>query len=81
MVEGYGRALFAGDAVNREANPVNLHIATPDVWAGVEALHASPAAFMAQLLRDFAPVQGAVRGFCEVMLATLEEKGDATGVS
>ncbi|GGK25888.1 hypothetical protein GCM10008955_19550 [Deinococcus malanensis] len=79
--EEYGRALFACDAVNREAKLVKLYTADTDVWAGVEALHASPEAFVAQLPRYLAFVQEAVRAFREVMLATLEEKAEPTGVS
>lgn len=79
--EEYGRALFACDAVNREAKLVKVHTAESDVWAGVEALHASPEAFMAQLPRYLVLVQEAVRAFREVMLAALEEIEVAAGVS
>ncbi|MFC4427985.1 hypothetical protein [Deinococcus navajonensis] len=71
--EEYGRALFACDAVNREAKLVKLHTADADVWAGIEALHPSPEAFLAALPRYLTFVQEAVRAFREVMLSTLDE--------
>ncbi|MFC4638500.1 hypothetical protein [Deinococcus hohokamensis] len=71
--EEYGRALFACDAVNREAKLVKLHTAEADVWAGVEALHPTPEAFLMALPRYLTFVQEAVRAFREVMLSTLDE--------
>ncbi len=74
--EEYGQALFACDAVNREAKLVKLHTVDGDVWAGVEALHAQPQEFVAALPRYLSFVQEAVRAFRDVMLAA-QEAGDA----
>ncbi len=73
--EEYGQALFACDAVNREAKLVKLHTVDGDVWAGVEALHAQPQEFVAALPRYLSFVQEAVRAFRDVMLAA-QEAGD-----
>ncbi|WP_155299224.1 hypothetical protein [Deinococcus kurensis] len=67
--EEYGQALFACDAVNREAKLVKLHTVDGDVWAGVEALHAQPQGFVEALPRYLTFVQEAVRAFRDVMLA------------
>ena len=75
--EEYGHALFACDAVNREAKLVKLHTAENDVWAGVEALHDTPAAFVAQLPRYLSYLQESVRAFRDVMLAAAEEVAEA----
>lgn len=74
--EEFGRALVACDAVNREAKLVKLHTAGADVWAGVESLHETPAAFMAHLNRYLGYVQEAVRAFRELMLSQAEDAGD-----
>ncbi|GAA5511369.1 hypothetical protein Dcar01_00076 [Deinococcus carri] len=72
--EEFGRALVACDAVNREAKLVKLHTAEGDVWAGVEALHDSPEAFITHLPRYLSYVQEAVRVFRDAMLAQGEEQ-------
>lgn len=70
--EETGRALFACDAVNREAKLVKLHTVEGDVWAGVESLHETPAQFVRFLPRYLGFVQEAVRAFRDVMLAVQE---------
>ena len=75
--EEYVRALYACDAVNREAKLVKLHTAENDVWAGVEALHDTPAAFVAQVPRYLSYLQESVRAFRDVMLAAAEELAEA----
>ncbi|WP_291429852.1 hypothetical protein [Deinococcus sp.] len=72
--EEYGRALLACDAVNRESKLVKLHTVEGDVWAGVEALHGNPEAFMAFLPRYLGLVQDSVRAFRDVMLAPLDSE-------
>lgn len=79
--EEYGRALFACDAVNREAKLVKLHTVDADVWAGVEALHPSPELFLAALPRYLTFVQEAVRAFREVMLSALDAGEDEAAQS
>ncbi|GAA5436467.1 hypothetical protein M8445_08445 [Deinococcus aquaticus] len=74
--EEYGRALLACDAVNREAKLVKLHTVEGDVWAGIEALHDGPEAFMAFLPRYLGFVQDSVRAFRDVMLAPLDGEED-----
>ena len=73
----YVRALYACDTVNREAKLVKLHTAENDVWAGVEALHDTPAAFAAQVPRYLSYLQESVRAFRDVMLAAAEELAEA----
>ncbi|UBV42088.1 hypothetical protein LAJ19_10635 [Deinococcus taeanensis] len=75
----YGRALFACDAVNREAKLVKLHTVDSDVWVGVEALHASPAEFVEVLPQYLTFVQDAVRAFRALMLAAADELAAGEG--
>ncbi|WP_288480910.1 hypothetical protein [uncultured Deinococcus sp.] len=75
--EEYVRALYACDAVNREAKLVKLHTAENDVWAGVESLHETPAAFAAQVPRYLSYLQESVRAFRDVMLAAAEDLAEA----
>lgn len=77
--EELGRALFACDLVNREGKLVKLHTVEGDVWAGIEALHGSPAEFMAHLLRYLGYLQESVRAFRDVMLSTADMDDEDRG--
>ena len=63
------RALLACDAVNREGRLVKLHLAEGDVWAGIEAMHQTPEAFMAFLPQYLGFLQVAVGAFRDLMLS------------
>ncbi|MBZ9752479.1 hypothetical protein K7W42_16650 [Deinococcus sp. HMF7604] len=65
--EDHGAALYACDEVNRTAKLVKLHTADGEVWASVEGLYDTPAAFCAALPRWLAALQEGTRAFSATM--------------